>query len=114
MDITNVRYIVDGDGKRVAVILDIAEYERLLQQAGAAEPNSAGSPVEPAGVPEQLRDLVRQGVVTFHPRAPDASRERLRDLAGIISLRGPVPSGKFLEEDSDEDSHEHVVDDAGD
>ena len=32
----------------------------------------------------------------FHPRAHDASLEKLRALSGIIRVKGPVPSHKFL------------------
>ena len=45
----------------------------------------------------------RVPTVVHHPRSPDASPETLRQLAGIISLTGPVPSKKFLEENEIED-----------
>jgi hypothetical protein len=34
----------------------------------------------------------------YHPKSPGASLKRLRELAGVIALKGPVPSTKFLEE----------------
>ncbi len=38
-----------------------------------------------------------------HPRAADASLERLRELAGIIQLKEPVPFTPFLDcEDGDQ------------
>ena len=40
----------------------------------------------------------RRAVLQRHPRSRHASRERLRQLAGIFSLSGPTPSPKFLEE----------------
>jgi hypothetical protein len=39
--------------------------------------------------------------VEFHPKAPDTDEESFRALAGIIVLKGPVPSTKFLEEDAE-------------
>jgi hypothetical protein len=44
----------------------------------------------------------QQQLLTLHPKAPDASLERLRQLAGIVALKGAVPSGKFLEEPGEE------------
>ena len=37
-------------------------------------------------------------LVEYHPKAPDASPERLRRLAGSIPFKGEVPSTKFLGE----------------
>ncbi len=42
-------------------------------------------------------------VIIDHPRAADASLETLRRLAGIIRLKGPAPSHKFLEEEESQD-----------
>lgn len=39
--------------------------------------------------------------VKHHPKSPDASPERLNELAGSIELTGPAPSHKFLEEGED-------------
>jgi hypothetical protein len=35
----NVRYVVDENGKRVAVLLDIAEYERMVAREGDETPD---------------------------------------------------------------------------
>jgi hypothetical protein len=32
-----------------------------------------------------------------HPKTPGAGPEQLRLVAGIIALRGPVPSTKFMD-----------------
>ncbi len=42
-------------------------------------------------------------LVEYHPKAPDASPERLRQLAGSIPFKGEAPSTELLgqpEEDS--------------
>ena len=49
-------------------------------------------------------------VVQHHPRSPDASLERLRELAGIITLEGPAPSTKFLEGEGDDQPSERARD----
>jgi hypothetical protein len=36
-------------------------------------------------------------VMRFHPKKPGAGPEQLRCLAGVVALRGPVPSGKFMD-----------------
>lgn len=36
-----------------------------------------------------------------HPRAADASLEKLRALSGVIRVRGPVPRSSFLLEDDE-------------
>jgi hypothetical protein len=37
-----------------------------------------------------------------HAPSPDASAERVRELAGTIQLRGTVPNWRFLQEDVDD------------
>ncbi|MGI8553848.1 MAG: hypothetical protein ACR2PL_24120 [Dehalococcoidia bacterium] len=39
-------------------------------------------------------------IVEHHPRSPNASPEALARLAGVLSLKGPVPSWKFLEDEA--------------
>lgn len=39
--------------------------------------------------------------VEFHPKAPGTDEESFRALAGVIVLKGPVPSTKFIEEDEE-------------
>jgi hypothetical protein len=56
----------------------------------------------------ELHDLLTPGFeirpgIYHHPRSPLASPERLQELLGSIKLTGPVPSGKFLDEDEDDD-----------
>jgi len=42
----NRRYVVDEDGERVAVILEIAEYERLVARGGDEPPDEDFDPEE--------------------------------------------------------------------
>ena len=37
--------------------------------------------------------------ITGHPKSPTARPERFKQLAGIIPLRRPAPSTKFLDDD---------------
>jgi len=61
---------------------------------------------------EELRtEAVRGLIITHHPRSPDASPERLDELAGIFSLEGPVLSTKFI---SEEDRAGHQTEHARD
>jgi hypothetical protein len=48
--------------------------------------------------PAKVRDIPG---MEHHPRSPNASPEALERLIGVISLTGPVPSWKFMEEDED-------------
>jgi hypothetical protein len=45
-----------------------------------------------------VADKQRRAVLQHHPRSRRASLERLRQLAGVFSLSGPLPSPKFLED----------------
>ena len=45
-----------------------------------------------------VADKQRRAVLQHHPRSRRASLERLRQLAGVFSLTGPMPSPKFLED----------------
>lgn len=47
-------------------------------------------------------------VVEHHPKAPDASPERLRSLAGSIPFKGEVPSTKFLDEPEEDSAAERA------
>jgi hypothetical protein len=40
--------------------------------------------------------------VTRHPRLADASVDKLLSVAGILSLKGPAPSYKFMDEPREE------------
>ena len=42
-----------------------------------------------------------------HPRSPQASVERLREVAGILSLTEPIPAWKLLREENDEERGTH-------
>lgn len=45
-----------------------------------------------------MADLFRPQKLQRHPKSPDARLERLRALAGSITLKYPAPSTKFLQE----------------
>jgi hypothetical protein len=60
----------------------------------------------------ELRDLLPPGIevrpgIYHHPRSPNASPERLKELLGSIKLTGPVPSGKFLDDDEEDDTYQY-------
>jgi hypothetical protein len=44
-----------------------------------------------------MRTAKRVEAIVYHPKAARASRERFRQLAGIVKFRGVVPSTKFLD-----------------
>jgi hypothetical protein len=48
--------------------------------------------------------------VEYHPKAADASPERLRQLAGSIPFTGEVPSTKFLDQPEDSPAAERAGD----
>ncbi|MFN8634934.1 MAG: hypothetical protein U0893_13840 [Chloroflexota bacterium] len=52
-------------------------------------------------VAEQVKDEAGATEVFRHAPLPDASVERLRELAGIVKLNGPLPSREFLDADGD-------------
>lgn len=59
--------------------------------------------------PDQLAPgLARQ--VRYQPKARDASAERVRELAGIFVLSGPVPSRHFLDDVPPERAQERARD----
>jgi hypothetical protein len=39
----------------------------------------------------------KTATIKYHPKAPDAGPEHVRRLAGLVALRGPVPSTKFMD-----------------
>lgn len=47
------------------------------------------------------REIARkpEPAVKHHPKAPSASPERFKQLAGAIPLQHPAPSPKFLEQE---------------
>ena len=49
-------------------------------------------------------------LIEHHPKAPDASPERLRQVLGSIPLQGPAPSTKFMDDPDDEQSAERERD----
>lgn len=102
------RYVVDEKGERVAVLLGIEEYQQLLDELTAYRSKAAEtdqSEMTPrVGRAAAESDQEAAYGITFHPRSPDASPERLRELMGIIKLTGPVPSWRlFDDEDAEED-----------
>ncbi len=48
-------------------------------------------------VAERVKDEAGATEDLRHPPLPDASVKRLRELAGIITLHGPLPSREFLD-----------------
>lgn len=78
-------YVVDAQGNRVAVQLELAEYERLLKEL------------------EELRAaLVRERLgVVYYPPAPDASVEKLREAMGVFRTTRPVLPLPDLFDDED-------------
>jgi hypothetical protein len=61
--------------------------------------------IPPDGVvpPEGIE--VRPGI-KYHPRSPDASPERLRQLLGSIKLTGPAPRADIFDDDEEEDGQD--------
>lgn len=45
---------------------------------------------------------IRPGIY-HHPRSPDASPERLRQILGSIKLTGPVPPVDFFDDEEEEE-----------
>ena len=73
------------DGKIVETWLHRDDLS-LLQQLGVTAGESPGNPA-----------------IRHHPRRADASPERLREVLGSISLTGPVPSWRFLDDDEEDE-----------
>jgi len=57
----------------------------------------------------RVRRKRRPGIV-YRPKSPDASLERLRQLAGIIALSEPITSVRFDEDDDDCRPADHASD----
>ena len=49
-------------------------------------------------------------LVEHHPKAPDASPEHLRELAGSIPFTGEAPSTKFLDAENEDRAAERARD----
>jgi len=47
-------------------------------------------------------------LVEHHPKAPDASPEHLRELAGSVPLPGEAPSTNFLDAENEDRAAEHA------
>ena len=52
----------------------------------------------------------RKGDIHYHPKSPGASVERLRELAGILTLDQPVPFTRFLDDEYPGESTERARD----
>jgi hypothetical protein len=65
--------------------------------------NNSDSPAERKAWLKLAADVRRSAEADVYRHAPDAAASiaRVRALAGIIRLKGSVPSWKFLEDDSD-------------
>lgn len=88
----NQRYVVDDDGRRVAVMLEIEEYQLLLDELEALRlvRSSSVSGGHSGGQGSLPSDEAADLGIVHHPRASDASPERLREAIGVLSLKGPV------------------------
>jgi hypothetical protein len=53
-------------------------------------------------------ERVRIAPVRFQPKAPDASVERVRQLAGVITLSASTPSADLFDADGDESAEDHA------
>jgi hypothetical protein len=107
MAMSGERYVVDADGKRVAVLLDIVEYERLLGQLEERTSTQAHDAAEaaPGGV------TAGTGIV-HHQKSPGAGSERLREVIGVLSLKEPVQPRSWRLFDDDEDGSHRADSDA--
>lgn len=65
--------------------------------------DNSGSRAEQKAWLKLAADVRRSAAADVYRHTPDAaaSIERLRARAGIIRLKGPVPSWKFFEDDGD-------------
>ena len=57
------QYVVDGDGKRTAVILPIEQYERMLEDVHDLAVVAERRDEEPIGLEEMKRRLIRDGLL---------------------------------------------------
>ena len=57
----------------------------------------------------KLIDRARSSSVRYQPKAPDASVERVRELAGVITLSSPLPHRDMRDED-DQSSDDRASD----
>ena len=57
------QYVVDGDGKRTAVILPIEQYERLLEDLHDLSVVAARREEEPISLEEMKRRLMQDGLL---------------------------------------------------
>jgi hypothetical protein len=107
MAVSGERYVVDASGRRVAVLLDIEEYERLLATLG----ERASSPIDDAAK-STTGDVVAGLGIVHHPRSPDASPDQLREVMGVVSLEAPVQPRSWRLLDDDEDGVQPTDSDA--
>ncbi len=100
----NERYVVDENGERVAVLLDIEAYERMVAQhhvpAGGDEPPNAVEDFDPEEAERRITAFVTSAeelpgppVAELANRIAELMRAAWRDLETII---GGTPHNKVL------------------
>jgi uncharacterized small protein (DUF1192 family) len=100
----NGRYVVDENGERVAVLLDIEEYERMVAQhhapAAGDEPPSDDEDLDPEEAERRITAFVTSAeelpgppVAELADRIAELMRAAWRDLETII---GGTPHNKVL------------------
>lgn len=110
----NERYVVDGSGKPVAVLIDMDDYRCILSEIQALDALRAAGAVASRDDPGRLDSPTPGAEIRHHSRSPDAGPERLREVAGLISLARVVSLDEFHEWEIDEQEQAaRGVDDAG-
>src|SRR5215213_7953524 len=101
------RYLVDEHGNRVAVVIEIEAYQRILDALDELDAlRQTDASKQFGGDLPSTREVFGKGEADHHPKSPDASAERLRELAGVISLTRPVSLEEFHQWETDEDDEE--------
>jgi len=85
----NRRYVVDEDGERVAVLLDIAEYERIVAQQSDEPPD--GEDFDPEEGERRITEFITSADELFGPpvaelvdRVAELMRAAWRDVETIM------------------------------
>jgi hypothetical protein len=63
--------------------------------------------IPPDGVAPPEGIEIRPGI-WHHPRSPDASPERLRQILGSIKLTGPAPRADLFDDEEEDERHSHA------
>jgi len=105
----NRRFVVDEKGQRVAVLLDIAEYDDLVDARNELRSRRAEAS-EPVVAPEEAPPLGAHQHVYHHPRSPDASLASLRRVMGSIRLTSPLPPMDLFDDDDSSENPQGTQD----